>query len=106
MLMLRVMTWISLRLGAACGRVVLHRHRRLFPAVRTGAAVPRRATIWPRVWTRPARWRDLYRHFFSFASTIHDRVYLLNRRFDLFEIDVHGEQEMLDACWPTARAHF
>src|SRR3989338_10228096 len=43
---------------------------------------------------RPARWRDLYRHFFTFAATIHDRVYLVNRRFDLFDFEVYGEDTL------------
>ena len=43
---------------------------------------------------RPARWRDLYRHFFTFAATIHDRIYLVNRRFDLFDFEVHGEDTL------------
>jgi predicted LPLAT superfamily acyltransferase len=31
---------------------------------------------------------------FSFAATIHDRVYLLNNRFDLFDISVEGDALM------------
>ncbi|MGH8721960.1 MAG: acyl-CoA synthetase, partial [Burkholderiales bacterium] len=34
---------------------------------------------------------DLYRHFYAFASTVLDRVYLLNERFDLFEIETRDE---------------
>ena len=37
---------------------------------------------------RPAGWRDSFRHVLAFASTIHDRVYLLNDRFDLFDIEI------------------
>ena len=33
---------------------------------------------------------ELFRHFHTFASCTHDRVYLLNNRFDLFDIQVHG----------------
>src|SRR5665811_1318401 len=43
---------------------------------------------------RPPHWRDLYQHFFTFAATIHDRVYLINRRFDLFDVEVHGEDRL------------
>lgn len=97
MLMLRIMTWISLRLGRPAGRVVLHLIATYFllfaPASRAGS----RAYL-GRILPRPARWWDIYRHFFCFAATIHDRVYLLNQRFDLFDIQVHGEplmQELL-----------
>ncbi len=93
MLMLRVMTWISLRLGRRAGRVVLHLIAGYFLLF---APTSRRASsnYLKRALGRPARWRDLYRHFFTFASTIHDRIYLVNRRFELFEFEVHG-QDML-----------
>jgi predicted LPLAT superfamily acyltransferase len=41
---------------------------------------------------RWANWRDGFLHVLSFASTVHDRVYLLNDRFDQFEIEVHGAE--------------
>lgn len=90
MLMLRVMTWISLRLGRRAARGVLHLIAAYFllfaPASRRASSNYLRRAL-----DRPARWRDLYRHFFTFAATIHDRVYLVNRRFDLFDFEVHGE---------------
>lgn len=90
MLMLRVMTWISLRLGRRAARGVLHLIAAYFllfaPASRRASSNYLRRAL-----GRPARWRDLYRHFFTFAATIHDRVYLVNRRFDLFDFEVHGE---------------
>ncbi|MHB8715061.1 MAG: LpxL/LpxP family acyltransferase [Sulfuricaulis sp.] len=39
---------------------------------------------------------DQYRHFLAFASTIHDRVYLLNDRQDLFEIRTTGKESLLE----------
>ena len=90
MLMLRVMTWISLRLGRRAARGVLHLIAAYFllfaPASRRASSAYLRRAL-----GRPARWRDLYLHFFTFAATIHDRVYLVNRRFDLFDFEVHGE---------------
>jgi len=90
MLMLRVMTWISLRMGRRAARGVLHLIAAYFllfaPASRRASSDYLRRAL-----GRPARWRDLYRHFFTFAATIHDRVYLVNRRFDLFDFEVHGE---------------
>ncbi|HCN87875.1 MAG TPA: acyl-CoA synthetase [Oxalobacteraceae bacterium] len=96
MLMLRTMTWISLRLGRRAGRVVLHGIAAYFLLFAPASRAASRDYL-TRVLDRPLRWTDIYRHFFSFASTIHDRIYLLNQRFDLFQIDVHGEQQMLDA---------
>jgi hypothetical protein len=34
---------------------------------------------------------------FSFATTIHDRIYLLNERFDLFDIEVVGAEALHEA---------
>jgi predicted LPLAT superfamily acyltransferase len=94
MLMLRVMTWISLRLGRRAGRVVLHPIAAYFLLF---APASRRASrnYLRRALGRPPRWRDLYRHFFTFAATIHDRVYLINHRFELFDLEVHGEDALL-----------
>jgi predicted LPLAT superfamily acyltransferase len=94
MLMLRVMAWISLRLGRRAGRAVLHLIASYFllfaPASRRASGNYLRRAL-----GRSPRWRDLYRHFFTFAATIHDRVYLVNRRFELFDIQVHGEDALL-----------
>lgn len=90
MLMLRAMTWISLHLGRRAARVVLHLIAGYFllfaPASRHASN-----SYLKRALNRPVRWRDLYQHFFTFAATIHDRVYLVNHRFDLFDFEVHGE---------------
>ena len=93
MLMLRVMTWISLRLGRRAARGVLHLIAGYFLLF---APASRRASrdYLRRALGRPAQWRDLYRHFFTFAATIHDRIYLVNRRFDLFDFEVHGEDTL------------
>ena len=93
MLMLRVMTWVSLRMGRRAARGVLHLIAAYFLLF---APASRRASsrYLGRALGRPARWRDLYRHFFTFAATIHDRVYLVNRRFDLFDFEVHGEDTL------------
>ena len=93
MAMLRVMTWISLRLGRRAGRVVLHLIAGYFLLF---APASRRASrnYLRRALGRAPRWRDLYRHFFTFAATIHDRVYLVNHRFELFDFEVYGEDTL------------
>ncbi|MDP2229311.1 acyl-CoA synthetase [Methylotenera sp.] len=93
MLMLRIMSWISLRLGRRIARLVLHLIALYFVLF---APDSRRASLGylPRVLGRPATWLDLYRHFFCFASTIHDRIYLINRRYDLFDIEIHGKENI------------
>ncbi|MDQ3271675.1 MAG: acyl-CoA synthetase, partial [Pseudomonadota bacterium] len=91
MLMLRVMTWISLRLGRAAGRCVLYGIAAYFllanaAARRASRDYLQRALDQPRV-----GWRHVFRHFFSFASCVHDRVYLINDRFNQFDIHIHQE---------------
>jgi len=96
MFMLRLMTWLSLRLGRRVGRVLLYPIALYFLLF---APAARRASLayLDRVSGRPARLRDSFRHIFSFASTILDRIYLLNGRFDLFDIRIHGGEDILDA---------
>ncbi|HTE14523.1 MAG TPA: acyl-CoA synthetase, partial [Burkholderiales bacterium] len=93
MFILRLMTWISLRLGRRAGRGALHVITSYFLLC---APASRRASrdYLRRALDHTPRWRDLYRHFFTFAATIHDRIYLINRRFDLFDIEVHGEDTL------------
>ena len=92
-LLLRIMALLSLRLGRSVGRIVLHLIAAYFllfaPASRRASGNYLRRALGHR-----PRWRDLYQHFFTFAATIHDRIYLAKRRFDLFEFEVHGEDTL------------
>ncbi|WP_241303633.1 acyl-CoA synthetase [Burkholderia stabilis] len=94
--LLRAMTWISLRFGRQRARIVLHLIATYFVLFSPVACAASRDYL-QRVLGRPARWRDVYRHVFTFAATIHDRVYLMNERFDLFDIRLHGETLVDDA---------
>ena len=93
-LMLRVMTWISLHLGRPVARAVLYAIAAYFL---TFAPTARRMSrsYFRRVLKLPSPaavgWRHLFRHFLWFASVTHDRVYLVNERFDLFDIRVHNQ---------------
>lgn len=86
---LRLMVWISLTFGRAIGRLVLHGIAAYFVLFSPKARRCSRDYL-HRALGRWAEWSDGYRHVFSFASTIHDRIYLLNDRFDLFDIEVVG----------------
>lgn len=90
-LMLRVMTWISLRCGRRPARAVLVLIAAYFvlfaPAARRASRQYLRRAL-----RREPVLRDVFRQVFSFAATIHDRVFLLNDRFDLFDIRLHGER--------------
>jgi len=93
--MLRLMTWISLRLGRAPARLILAGTSLYFVLFAPAAKAASRAYL-RRALGREPRFADLVRHFHSFASTIHDRVFLLNARFDLFRVEVHGEDVIKD----------
>jgi predicted LPLAT superfamily acyltransferase len=92
--MLRVMTLISLGLGRSASRIVLYGIAAYFLAFAPTARRMSRNYLC-RVLGLPSpaavRWRQLYRHFLSFASAVHDRVFLLNDRFELFDIRVHNQ---------------
>ena len=96
--MLRLMTWLSLRLGRGASRVVLYVIAAYFLAFAPTARRMSRDYL-RRVLqlAAPAAvgWRHLFRHFLCFASVIHDRIYLLNGRFELFDIRVHN-QDLID----------
>ena len=90
---LRLMVWISLTFGRAIGRLVLHGIALYYVLFAPRARRCSRDYL-HRALGRWANWRDGFRHVFCFASTIHDRIYLLNDRFDLFDIDVVGDGEL------------
>jgi predicted LPLAT superfamily acyltransferase len=94
MLALRFMAWASLRLGRRPARGLLVLIAFYFLLFSPG---PRRAV---RDWLArvrgpeapPAGWRDLFRHFLSFASVVHDRIFLVSERHELFDIRLHGHE--------------
>ncbi len=90
---LKLMVWISLTFGRAVGRLVLYGIAGYFVLFAPRARRASRAYL-HRALNRWAEWTDGFRHVFSFASTIHDRIYLLNDRFDLFDIEVIGAETL------------
>ncbi len=104
MLMLRVMSWISLTLGRPLSRGVLVGISLYFLLFSPRARAASRAYL-QRVLGRPPRLSEQFRHFHSFATCIHDRVYLLNGRYDLFDIQVHG-REAFDAAYSSGQGLF
>lgn len=87
---LRLMSWIALRLGRPAARAVLVPIALYFLLFAPAARRASRAYL-RRALGRAPRLMDLFRHFFAFAATVLDRVYLINDRFDLFDIRVEGE---------------
>ena len=102
--MLRVMSWISLRLGRAPARFILAGISLYFLLFSPAAKAASRDYL-RRALGREPRFADLYRHFHYFASTVHDRVFLLNRRFDLFQVELHGK-DVIDEVLADGRGAF
>ncbi|MEO8136443.1 MAG: acyl-CoA synthetase [Betaproteobacteria bacterium] len=94
--LLRFMTWLSLTIGRRASRLIVYGIAMYFlltaPDARRASRVYLRRAL-----EREPGWPDLFRHVMSFASTIHDRLYLLNSRFDLFDITVHGRERLVGA---------
>ncbi len=88
---LRLMVWISLTFGRRIGRLVLYGIAAYFTLFAPRARRASRAYL-ARALGRWVEWTDGFRHVLAFASTIHDRIYLLNDRFDLFDIEIVGAE--------------
>ena len=93
--LLRFMTWVSLCLGRRLSRIV-HAPASVYFMLFSPAACKASRAYLTRALGRPATWIDVWRHLIVFGSTIHDRIYLLNDRFDLFDLHVHGREVMRD----------
>lgn len=89
MFWLRVMSAISLGVGRKASRLVVYGIALYFLLLVRDARVASRGYL-ARVLGRKPGWLDLYKHVLTFASTVHDRMYLLNDRDDLFDVRCHG----------------
>lgn len=93
---LRLMYWICRRLGRRPGRVLLPFIVGYFLAFAPEARRASRRYL-RRVTGGKVGLRDSFRHFWTFASTILDRVYLLADEFDRFDIHLVGEETIAEA---------
>lgn len=85
----RFMVWTALSIGRPVARALLYPicayylvfSRQSRRAIRPGLT---------RALGRPMSRRDLFRQYYCFASTILDRVYLLDGQYGRFDIDIRG----------------
>lgn len=95
---LRLMARIALGLGWRTAHAVLHPVT-LFYLLTSPAAQKRAARRYlARALERPARWRDLWRLYFCFASTMLDRVFLLTGRRAGYQVEVTGLEALREAA--------
>ena len=91
---MRALVWVTLALGRRAGRLFLYPICAYFVLFSRGT---RRASVdyLRRVFGRPPKLSELMRHYHSYASTIHDRVYLRAGRYDYFDVRVDAPPTLL-----------
>ena len=92
--LLKIMAFLSLRLGRTLSRVILYGIAVYFFLFGPSARRHSRCYL-RRALGRAATARDRFLQILSFATTIHDRVYLMNDQFEKFNISVEGEMLVL-----------
>jgi len=92
--LLRIMASVSLHLGGTLSRIPLYGIEIYFFLFAPSARRHSRRYLSLALGRHPSA-RDRFRQILSFATTIHDRVYLINEQFGIFNITLQGETLML-----------
>ncbi len=92
--LLRIMAFVSMHLGRTLSRIPLYGIAIYFFLFAPGARRHSRRYLRLALGRRPGA-RDRFRQILSFATTIHDRVYLINEQFGIFNITLEGETQIL-----------
>jgi predicted LPLAT superfamily acyltransferase len=87
--LLHFMIWVARRLGRPVARAMLPPIVLYFVVFSRDARAASRAYL-GRVLGRPVRFADVFRHYWTFAATLLDRVFLLEGRWDAFDVRLHG----------------
>jgi len=85
----RFMKWLALRCGRGIARLALYPVCTYFLLFSPRALRASRQYL-ERALGRPVRLRDLWRHYFTFAATVLDRIYFLDGQLARFDIEVQG----------------
>ena len=95
MFLIRFIVWFSLHAGRGPSRILLRIVTAYFVLTAFAARRASREAL-RRFLGREPTLAERFGHFFTFASTVHDRVFLLAGRNDLFDVEIYGE-ELVDA---------
>jgi predicted LPLAT superfamily acyltransferase len=87
----RAVAALSLRCGRRASRALLHLIAAYYFLFSPAAARNSKRYL-RRALARTATARDRYAHLLCFATILHDRLYLLNDRFSMFDIEVSGSE--------------
>jgi hypothetical protein len=90
LLALRFMAWLAVTAGRPLARLLLHPITLYFLLFGREARRHSRRYL-SRALDRPVTWRDQYRHFHTFASTVLDRVYFVRNQLDAFDLTMQGD---------------
>src|SRR5580693_9523614 len=88
--LLRIMAFLSLRLGRSLSRSVLYGIAIYFFLFSPAASRHSRRFLKLALGRNPSA-ADRFRHILYFATCIHDRVYLVNEQYDRFDCTIEGE---------------
>jgi len=93
-LAVRLLLWLTLKLGRRVGRALLYPICAYFVLFSLRA---RRASAGylRRVLGRRPGLGDVFRHYHAFASTVHDRIYLLAGKYGYFDVTLSAPAELL-----------
>ncbi|MGQ0810316.1 MAG: LpxL/LpxP family acyltransferase [Nitrospiraceae bacterium] len=84
-----LLKWLTLKLGRPAGRLMLYPICLYFVVFSRGTRGVSYAFL-SRVLKRRIGFGYVFLHFYAFAATLHDRVYLLSGRHEYFDIHVEG----------------
>ncbi len=94
LLALKFMAWLAVTAGRPVARLLLHPITLYFLLFGREARRHSRRYL-GRALGRPSgevTWRDQYRHFHTFASTVLDRVYFVRDQIGSFDLSMHGDE--------------
>ncbi|MEX0693201.1 MAG: hypothetical protein WD075_02035 [Rhodospirillales bacterium] len=92
-ILIRFIVWLAMKVGRGPTRLLLHPICVYFvllaPATRRNSAA-----YLARVLARRPTTGDVYRHIHTFAATLLDRVFFMSDRFELFDIQLEGVEQL------------
>ena len=93
--MLRFIVWVALNLGRPAARCLLPPICLYYLLFAPKVHVASREFLTRALGRKPGL-ADYYRHIYTFAATLLDRVFLLNGQLERFDVRVHGQEVMDD----------
>ncbi len=88
--LIEVITWMILHLGRPVGRFFLYPIVGYF--ILFSSTTRFSQSYLSRSLGRQAKWLDVFRHYYSFANMLLDRVYLLSGKTQAFDVHLHGDE--------------